>query len=143
MQTIENKDYRDDLLEILKSSYSNFFQAVANFNAPVAKDPINIEDLDSFPLMSWVQLNSKIKVRKRNKRFKDHLCFDTKMDKGANFGEHFHEDTIESTEVIYGEMLDTSTDTVYKDGDVAHYEKGEKHTPIATKDTLLHVLFKP
>ena len=65
------------------------------------------------------------------------------MEKGGCFGEHFHDDIIESAEVVYGELLDTSTDEVFKKGDVAHYEKGVKHTPVATEKCLLHVLFKP
>ena len=30
----------------------------------------------------------------------------------------------------------------YKIGDVANWETGIKHTPVATKATILHVLFK-
>lgn len=136
-------DYRKSLLREIEMSYQKFTEAILNFNDEDSSKPINKEALNTFPLMQWVNLNPKVKVRKRNNRFGDHLCFDTKMGIGGRFGEHFHEDIIESTEVIYGQMLDTYTGTVYRDGDVAHYEKGEKHTPIAQEETLLHVLFKP
>lgn len=118
-------------------------RAVESFNSPIATRPINIKDLETFPLHKWIPLNDKVDIRKRKKRFGNYLCFDTRMKENGRFGQHFHNDIIESTEVIYGEMLDTTNNEIYKAGDIAHYEKGEIHTPIATKDTLLHVLFKP
>lgn len=136
-------DYRNELKRSLAVTYSKLQEAVTNFNSKIAIEPINREALDSFPYMEWIVLNDKVEVRKRKKRFKDYLCFDTRMKRGGEFGEHFHADMIESTEVVSGEMVDTYDGKIYKEGDVAHYETGEKHTPIATQDTLLHVLFKP
>ncbi|MGB1216437.1 MAG: hypothetical protein ACPG5P_01090 [Saprospiraceae bacterium] len=69
--------------------------------------------------------------------------FDTIMLKGGEFGKHFHEDVIESAEVLSGKMLDKITGEVYHKNDVMHYEKGEHHTPIALEDTVLKVIFKP
>ena len=92
--------------------------------------------------MVWKDIGSGIKIRKRKNRFSTFLNFDTKMEEGAEFGEHFHADIIESCEVIEGELFDELTNKYYKIGDVAHYDKGEKHKPIATKKTFLHVLFK-
>lgn len=149
MCTLEGKkefsqsEYREELLRMLDASHKRLIKTVANFNAKTAIVPINIKDLNDYPFMVWVELNEYVKIRRRANRFGDYLCFDTKMIKGGEFGEHFHTDIIESAEVIYGELLDTSDSEVYKSGDVAHYEKGIKHTPVATTDTLLHVLFKP
>lgn len=148
MCTYESKnlneiDYRIKLKEDLEKSHLKLREAVNGFNSKKAKKPINRDDLESFPLMVWVSLNEDIEVRKRNNRFGNFLNFDTKMKEGAKFGEHFHDDIIESAEVITGELLDTYDDKVYKKGDVAHYEKGQIHTPIALVETLLHVLFKP
>jgi len=136
-------DYREELLRSIDSSHQRLIKAVKGFNSEKATHPINKRELADFPFMVWVELNEYVKVRKRANRFTDYLCFDTFMKKDGEFGEHFHDDIIESTEVVYGELLDTSDGKVYKDGQVAHYEKEIKHTPIATKDTLLHVLFKP
>lgn len=138
----EEEDYRDVLTKRIQDTYNKLQQAVLAFNSPF-NEAINKEQLDTFPLMKWITLNEKVKIRKRRNRFSSYLCFDTHMKEGGKFGEHFHEDIIESAEVVSGEMLDTSNNVVYTAGDVAHYERGEKHTPIATKDTLLHVLFKP
>lgn len=140
---IDEKDYRHELKRKLEASHSRLVHAVQKFNEPIAKRPINRQDLETFPFMKWVNLNHRVRVRKRANRFGDYLCFDTEMEKDGEFGEHFHDDLIESTEVVYGEMVDTSDGgKIYAPGDVAHYNKGQKHTPIATMKTLLHVLFK-
>lgn len=140
---ISEGDYRNALTQKIQESFNKLQGAVLLFNSSKANTPINRADLESFPLMSWINLNEKVKVRKRKNRFNSYLAFDTLMKKGGKFGEHFHEDIIESAEVVSGEMIDTTTNSVYKEGDIAHYEKGIKHTSIATTDTLLHVLFKP
>ena len=137
-----SEDYREELSRAIDASFLRLSNALNRFNDEKAIKPINREELDSFPLGVWIEVNDKIKVRKRKNRFKTYLNFDTEMDEGSEFGEHFHTDMIESCEVVVGEMLDTSTGVIYKDGDVAHYNKGEKHTPVATKKTFLHVLFK-
>lgn len=138
----ESNNYREELYRAIDASSFRLSNALNRFNDNKAVKPINRHDLEAFPLMAWIEINDSIQVRKRKNRFNTYLNFDTKMLKGAEFGEHFHEDIIESAEVIVGEMLDTSDGTIYKEGDVAHYEKGEKHTPVATKDTILNVLFK-
>lgn len=140
---ISEGDYRNILTQKIQESFNKLQGAVLLFNSSKASIPINIADLESFPLMRWINLNEKVKVRKRKNRFNSYLAFDALMKKGGKFGEHFHEDIIESAEIVSGEMVDTTTNEIYKAGDVAHYEKGIKHTPIATTDTLLHVLFKP
>lgn len=138
----KDRDYRLVLQEALDDSHEKLVAAVENHisNTNVA---INIDDLKSFPTGVWVNIGDKIKAKKRKNRFKHYLNFSIEMEPGAKFSEHFHNDTIESTEVEYGEILDTSTNKTYKAGDVAHYDEGIKHTPIAVKGkTLLHVLFK-
>jgi len=142
MQFTENKeDYRLELMRAIEASYSRLSRAVDRHINNTSK-PINAEDLDAFPLRKWIALGTGIKAMKRKNRFKSYLSFDVKMKKGSEFAEHFHDDVIESTEVLDGEMLDTSSGIVYKVGDVANWETGIKHTPVATKDTTLHVLFK-
>ena len=135
-------EYREDLLRSIEASHGRLVNAVNTFNLKEATIPINKADLESFPFMTWHSLNDFIQIRKRGNRFDGYLCFDTKMKKGGAFGEHFHDDIIESCEIITGEMLDAYDGRVYLPGMVAHYEKGEKHIPIALKDTMLHVLFK-
>lgn len=134
--------YRDSLMLKIEASHSMLVNAVERFNKKEAKKPISRDDLETFPLGVWVSVNEKIRVRKRKNRFSTFLNFDTEMIKGAEFGEHFHDDIVESTEVIKGKLLDTFDGKFYEVGDVAHYEKGVKHTPIAVEDTMLHVLFK-
>lgn len=137
-------NYRDELLKSVNATHERLVNAVSLFNSKKAIKPINKEQLKSFPFFKWIPLNDKVKVYRKRDRFKEgYLCFDTVMEEGGEFGEHFHDDLIESTEVVSGEMFDTFNQRYYKVNDVAHYDKGQKHTPIATKKTVLHVLFKP
>ena len=136
-------NYRNELSELIEQSFESF-NKVVNRHLNVSSKPINAKDLDSFPLNEWRLIGDNIKARKRRNRFISYLSFDVVMEKGASFAEHFHDDVIESTEVIEGEMLDNSNEPpiLYVKGDVAHWHKGIKHTPIALKYTRLHVLFK-
>ena len=136
------EEYRSELMRSIEASHSRLVHAVEAHRENKDNKPINNEDLNSFPLGVWVEINDKIRGKKRKNRFSNYLNFDVEIEKGGEFGEHFHNDVIESTEVIYGELLDTSSGKVYKKGDVAQWEKGEKHTPIAMFKTLVHVLFK-
>ena len=130
-------NYRSELMISLNATHDRLVNAVSLFN------PINSEMLKKFPFFEWISLNDKVRIYRRGDRFPEkYLSFDTEMLEGGEFGEHFHADLIESTEVISGEMFDTYYQKYYKKGDVAHYDKGQKHTPIATKKTILHVLFK-
>ncbi|MDC1081344.1 hypothetical protein OAQ15_04495 [Flavobacteriaceae bacterium] len=141
--SINKEHYRQALKIELDASYHDLTVAI---NRLLKKDvkPINAKDLMAFPLNTWIEIGPNIKARKRKNRFKDYLSFDIDMQKNACFAEHFHGDVVESTEVIKGEMLDTATvpNTIYKKGDVAHWEKNVKHTPVALEKTFLHVLFK-
>lgn len=142
----ERKDMKraEIMMQEVESKFCYLMDTIALFNENKAITPINKEQLKAFPFGVWIELNSKVKARRRKDRFKEgYLCFDTVMETGGEFGEHFHDDLIESTEVVQGEMYDTYDGKYYKEGDVAHYDKGQKHTPIATKKTILHVLFKP
>lgn len=147
--TLENKkldqeNYRNELRKSIEATHERLVNAVTLFNSKKAIEPINADQLRKFPYAEWITLNPLVKVRRRKNRFKEgYLCFDTLMEKGGEFGEHFHDDLIESTEVVDGEMYDTFDQSYYRKGDVAHYDKGRKHTPIATQKTVLHVLFKP
>ena len=139
---VEDK-YRDALISLIDEAHENLVKAVDKFNCNTAITPINRSDLMNFPLMQWFELNDKVFIRRRKNRFKDYLCFDTKIEANGELGEHFHADIIESVEVISGKMHDSATGLDYFTGDIAHFEKGEIHTPIASEKTLLHILFKP
>ena len=126
----------------MEQDFNSLMTTIDAFNGLTNK-PINKKDLESFPLNKWIDLGGGIKVRKRNNRFNTYLNFDTTMEMGSEFGTHFHNDIIESCEVVEGLMYDTITKKYYKKGDVAHFDKGQKHEPIAIEETFLHVLFKP
>ena len=139
--TASNTDIRVELKKQLEVSYKELSNAVSRLLTK-STAPINAEGLEAFPLGRWKQIGSSIRAKKKRNRFLSYLSFDIEMDEGAEFAEHFHSDVIESTEVLEGEMLDTTTGILYIEGDVAHWEKDVKHTPVALKDTKLHVLFK-
>ena len=131
-----------DRVSAIELEYIDLMEVLDSFNKGDDK-PINKDDLEKFPLLEWVNLNEYISIRKRKKLFKDYLNFDTKLKKGGEFGEHFHDDIIENAEVISGKMLDSLDGSIYEVNDIMHYEKGQKHTPVALEDTLLKVIFKP
>jgi len=137
----KKEDYRIELQRALDVSHNRLIKAIDN-HINESCEPINLDDLASFPLGVWIEVGRDIKAKKRKNRFRDFLNFDVEMKAGAEFSEHFHSDIIESTEVMQGEMYDVSAGKIYKAGDVANYNEGTKHKPIATKETLLHVLFK-
>jgi hypothetical protein len=140
-----NKDnYRSELISSINATHDRLVNAVSLFNARKAIEPIDREMLKKFPFFEWIDFNPKVKGLRRGDRFPEkYLCFDIEMLEGGELGERFHSDLIESTEVVSGEMYDTYDQRYYRDGDIAHYDKGQKHTPIATKKTILHILFKP
>lgn len=141
---LTQENYRDELRKSINATHERLENSVRLFNLKKAIEPINKEKLKSFPFHQWIDLNKDVKVYRRFDRFKEgYLSFYTIMEKGGEFGEHFHNDLIESTEVVKGEMYDTYDQSYYRKGDIAHYDRGQKHTPIATKKTLLDVLFKP
>jgi hypothetical protein len=136
-------EYRKELLKMIQLSSARLSSAVASFNMKVANDPINVAELQSFPLMEWVPLEKDILIQKRANRFDHILNFHVKLGAGAAFAEHFHQDAIESTEVITGQLIDLSENgKVYEPGEVAHWDKNVRHTPVAMVATELHVLFK-
>lgn len=130
------------LYDKIDREHEELLQVLETFQNGV-DTPINKKDLEKFPLLEWVDLNDKVSIRKRKKLFGSYLNFDTKLKKDGAFGEHFHGDIIENAEVIKGKMLDKLNGEVYKEHDIMHYEKGEKHQPIALEETLLKVIFKP
>jgi len=138
---INSKNYRITLKEMVDTSFNEMSRAISRHLDKSTK-PINAKGLDAFPLGKWEKLGDDIKAKKKRNRFLSYLSFDIKMEEGARFAEHFHSDVIESTEVIEGEMLDTTSGILYVKGDVAHWDKDVKHTPVALKYTKLHVLFK-
>lgn len=111
-------------LDDIEDNYDALISTIDSFKGK-NNDPINREQLEAFPFMVWTDIGGGIEIRKRKNRFSTYLNFDTKMIEGAEFGEHFHNDIIESCEVIDGELFDELTNKYYKVGDVAHYEKGE------------------
>lgn len=117
-------------------------ETIRAFNG-INHEPINKADLLQFKVGKWYHINKDVRIRKRKERFKTYLNFDTEIKKGGGFGGHFHEDLIESTEVVSGAIRDLTDNELYLSGDVMEYGKGIIHEPIAEEDTFLHVLFKP
>ena len=126
----------------VEREHEELMQVLMAFRDEIER-PINKEDLEKFPLLEWVDLNDKVSIRRRNNLFGEYLNFDTKLEKDGEFGEHFHNDIIENAEIISGRMLDKLDGHIYNAHDVMHYEKGEKHQPLALEKTLLKVIFKP
>ena len=138
MSTLE---YRHELKRAIETSHNRLKQAVENLTKNESNKPINAVDLMSFPVNVWVNMAEGIDVKRGNKRF-DLINMQARMKAGSSFTKHFHNDVIESTEVISGEMYDITTGKTYHEGDVAYWKNGEIHEPIATRDTHCHVLFK-
>lgn len=139
----EIKGVKKTMLDV-EDKFCSIMNTINLFNEPKAVEPINREQLNEFEFFKWTDINENVRAFRKRNRFKEgYLSFIVEMKAGGAFGEHFHDDLIESTEVVSGEMYDTYDKRYYKEGDVAHYDKGQKHTPIATKKTVLHVLFKP
>ena len=132
----------DKTLEDIETSYEGLLNTLDAFNGEVEM-PIGRKKLEGFKMLKWEALNSKVKIRRRKNLFGDYLNFDTIMKKGGEFGRHFHDDIIESCEIISGRMQDLETNIIYEADDVMHYDRGQHHTPIALEDTVLKVIFKP
>jgi hypothetical protein len=137
----KDNDYRKEISQAIALSHQRLLSVVER-GLNETNESINYIDIDSFPTNVWINLGDYIKVKKRNNRFGNLLNLDVHMKSGAKFSEHFHDDAIESTEVIYGEMLDVTTNTIYEKGAVVDYSFSVKHKPVALKETLLHVLYK-
>ena len=137
-----NRSERDEIMLGMQLQHDNMMNILDNFNG-VNNEPINYNDLIEFPLLVWQVLNDKVRIRRRNMLFGNYINFDTEIKAGGEFGEHFHMDVIESCEIIEGVVLDLEDNVTYKQHDVMHYEKGQIHKPVALKDTILKVIFKP
>lgn len=129
----------------IEKDYNNLISRLDNvlstFRGHSSK-PINYNDFEAFPLFEWISLDEKVKIQRRKMHFGDYLNFHCTLKKGGRFNEHFHEDIIESTEVIKGKVLDLMTAEMYNEGDVLTYGTNEKHDVIALEDTEIKVLFK-
>jgi len=137
-----NKQLRADLGE-LNSSHNALVEMLDQMNT---KRPgmQSRRDLMLFPELVWININRKVKVRRKKMRFGEYLVFDGILKEGGAFFEHFHDDSIESTEVISGSLKDVNNNNkVYKQHDVMHFEKNRLHTIVALEDTELNIIFKP
>jgi anti-sigma factor ChrR (cupin superfamily) len=105
--------------------------------------PINYKDVDTFPIGEWIKINRYVSAKRKKNIFGNYLNFDNIVKKGGAFNLHFHDDIIESTEVIEGKMRDEATGDIYNEGDIMHYNIGVEHKPVALEDTLIKVIFKP
>jgi hypothetical protein len=135
---LERKKIMDDMQE-----KHNAMMVVLDSFAGIKEEPINYKDLVKFPLFEWIVLNDKVSIQRRNMLFGNYINFDTHIKAGGEFGKHFHEDVIESCEVMKGSVLDTHDNVTYNEGDVMHYLKGQHHRPICLVDCELRVIFKP
>lgn len=133
---------KDDL-KLLNRKHMQLMEVLETFNNSGKNKPINREDLTTFPLFVWIELNSKVKVRRRNMLFDDYLNFDTIIFESGSIGNHFHQDIIESIEVIYGKIIDRLSGKEYKKGDVVYYKKNECHEIDGIEKSFLKVIFKP
>ena len=133
-----------ELMKAVKDVDENFItllQSLLSFRGESDK-PINKKELESYPLFEEIHLSELVTIVRRNNVFGDYLNFDTFMKKGGAFGKHFHNDIIESAEIIRGKVIDKVDNKVYYEGDVMHFDKNQKHEPIAMEYTVLKVLFK-
>jgi len=143
------KDYNKptthrELMNAVKDVDKNFLtllQTLVSFKGESNK-PINKKDLETYPLFKDIPIGDLVTIIRRKNLFNDYLNFDTFMKKGGAFGKHFHDDIIESAEIIKGKVIDKIDNKIYNEGDVMHFEKGVKHEPIALEYTVLKVLFK-
>lgn len=135
-----DRQERQKMLEELDIRHSMFLNALDNFKGK-GDNNIPFAELKKFPLMKWVNLNDKVKFRKRNP-LESYLMFDTVMTKGGEFGMHYHSDCVEYVEVISGKLVDIQTNHEYNEGEIAIYNAKEKHIPVAMEDTVLRVFFK-
>jgi hypothetical protein len=133
-----------ELMKAVKDVDDNFvtlLQSLLSFRGESDK-PINKKDLESYPLFEKIYLSELVTIVRRNNVFGDYLNFDTFLKKGGAFGEHIHNDIIESAEIIKGKMIDKIDGKIYYEGEVMHYDKGQRHEPVALSETKLKVLFK-
>lgn len=138
---ILDRQERRKMLEELDIRHSMFINALDNFKGKGDHTDIPFAELKKFPFMEWVYLNDKVKFRQRQP-LDNYLMFDTYMEKGGEFGMHFHSDCVEYTEVVRGKMVDIQTNQQYNEGQMAIYGAKEKHIPVAMEDTILRVFFK-
>ena len=138
---LKQKTLREQIAEVDKF-HKDLMEVLDMFNGKKIL-PINYNQLLKFPLFEWVALNDKVSIRRRKMLFGDHINFDTKILKDGEFGKHFHDDVIESTELRSGKLIDKEDNKIYYAGDVMHYDKGVSHRPVALEDTILRVIFKP
>ena len=126
--------------KILLSKMDNLLSKL-NTNA---KTPINRKDLEQFPSFEWLFVDKEERggFQKRNNHFDNYLNFDLKMKQKGRINKHFHEDIIESIDVIKGRVIDLETAKIHNEGDVIVYQPGEKHDLYAIKDSELKVLCK-
>lgn len=137
-----NKSDRLDMLDLLEIKHQAFMNALDNFRGKGDQD-IKKDVLRTYPFMEWTVLNENplVKFRRRGDINKDTLMFDCYMEKGGEFGMHLHSDCVEECEVVKGELFDIQINKTFKEGQIARYDKGVKHIPIATQETLLRVFF--
>jgi len=137
-----NRAEKENMLDLLEIKHQAFMNALDNFKGKGDQD-ITKSTLKAYPFMKWVVLNESplVKFRRRGDISENTLMFDCYMEKGGEFGMHLHSDCVEECEVVQGELFDVQFNQTFKEGDIALYEKGVKHIPIATQETLLRVFF--
>ena len=111
-------------------------------NWTIKDSSITKAQLSEFPMMQWIYIDKKIKIRRRMCLFSNILVFDTVMRAGAEFSKHLHPDCIEHADVIEGELIDLIDNSHYSEGDVFVVDSGKYHIPISLEHTVLRVYFK-
>jgi quercetin dioxygenase-like cupin family protein len=141
--TYKNKEISHKV-QTLNFDYNKLLTALVDPENKV-NTAINYKDVDTFPFWVWVKINRHVTARRKNNIFGNYMSFDNIVKKGGAYSMHFHDDIIESCEVISGKMIDEKDGKIYKAGDVMHYEAGieHEHKPVALEDSILNVIFKP
>jgi len=134
--------FREERRKTMKSfneNHSEIISMIRRFNG-IDKISISFNDLDALPILEWVDINSKVKVRKFLST-KKRLEFDTIMEDNGEFGWHYHDDCTEIVTVLKGCLVDLIDNQRYKADEEIIYVNGQEHIPVAIGDTFLRVTF--
>jgi anti-sigma factor ChrR (cupin superfamily) len=129
--------------KVKKLALENCLKAVTN-NKPNEVVFISKDQLRTLNIGEKVKLSDGVEFYKEKEDANEMLFYTIMLDGGV-FNLHYH-DCIEVCKVVEGVMFETQRGDVphlrvYKKGDRAIYDVGEKHSLYATEYTLLEVRF--
>lgn len=132
---------RQKMLSHLDVKHDLLISALDSFNGG-GDHIVTKKTLQSFKIMEWVDLNPRVRIRRRENLHGDVLVFDTVMQPKGEFGMHLHPDCTETCDVITGTLIDLMHNAEFKQGETAYFDSGVKHIPISLTHTVLKVYFK-